>query len=217
MTDLKKNLEKINQSSDSLKKLREINSGIKHFHEHTHILHDIRTFLGEKDVNFVEIGSYLGSSACLMLGHDLNTNVTCIDPLHLHFPGFEDQEAALRYNLDSNNPYSRDYKIYKNLSTDSSVLDSLEDADILHIDGNHTYDVVTQDFDLYKDKVRSGGFILFDDYHDYKYSPEVKPAVDHIVSNLDLSKFEDIGCLDNHHKLPTEANSTYSNYILHRI
>lgn len=219
MNDIKNILEKINESSESLKKLREINATIneRKFHEHTHILYDIRTFLGEKDVNFVEIGSYVGSSACLMLGHPYNTSVTCIDPLSLkadHYIGGKDQEATLRDNLNSMNPYKRTYTIHKNLSWNTEVVNGISNIDILHIDGDHSYNAVIKDFDLYNSKVRSGGFILFDDYHDYKNSPEVKPAVDNIVSNLNLSEYQVIGCLRNFHQIETESLSSYSNFIL---
>ena len=219
MNNIKDLLEKINQSSESLKKLREINGIIseRKFHEHTHILYDIRTFLGEKDVNFVEIGSYVGSSACLMLSHPYKTSVTCIDPLSLnpsHYLGDKNQETTLRDNLNSINPYKRTYTIHKNLSWNTEVMNSISNIDILHIDGDHSYNGVIKDFDLYNSKVRSGGFILFDDYHDKKHSPEVKPAVDNIVSNLNLSEYQVIGCLRNFHQIETESPSSYSNFIL---
>jgi len=221
MNNTKSLLEEINQASDSLEKLREINSTIheRKFHEHTHVLYDIRTFLGLEHVNFVEIGSYVGSSACLMLSHTYETSVTCIDPLSLessHYQGGKDQETTLRHNLKKLNPHNRKYTIHKSLSWKKDVVDSVADVDILHIDGDHGYNSVIKDFDLYKDKVCSGGFIIFDDYHDYTYSPEVKPAVDDIVSNLDLNEYEVVGCLNNFHKIETEFPSNYSNFILRK-
>ena len=57
----------------------------KHFHEFTHILYDIRTLLGNKsNINYLEIGSYIGSSASLVLRHPFLTKVYCIDPLNLN-------------------------------------------------------------------------------------------------------------------------------------
>ena len=90
MKETKLKLEQINKESDSLEQLNKVNSKIKHFHTDTHILYDIRTFLGQLPKHYVEIGSYTGSSACLMLQHRFNTHVTCIDPLNLpasHFNG----------------------------------------------------------------------------------------------------------------------------------
>jgi predicted O-methyltransferase YrrM len=222
MNKIKDLLEKINQSSESLKKLREINEmiGERKFHEHTHILYDIRTFLGEKDVNFVEIGSYVGSSACLMLGHPYNTSVTCIDPLSLeasHYIGDKDQEATLRDNLNSMNPYERTYTIHKNLSWNTEVINSISNIDILHIDGDHSYNAVIKDYTLYKDKVNTGGFIVFDDYHDHKSSPEVKLAVDKIISEIDSKEYEVIGSLNKFHEIKSQHSFVYSNFILQKI
>jgi len=47
MIDIKHKLEQINECSNSLERLRLSNSSINErlFHEHTHILYDIRTFL----------------------------------------------------------------------------------------------------------------------------------------------------------------------------
>jgi hypothetical protein len=40
-----------------------------------------------------------------------------------------------------------------------------------------------------------GGYIVFDDYNDSEYSPEVKPTVDEIVKNT--SEYEVIGAIEN--------------------
>lgn len=76
----------IQKSGVSLKKLRDVNLKIKErkFHEFTYILHDIRTLLGDEEKNYLEIGSYVGSSASLMLQHEFKTNILCVDPCVLH-------------------------------------------------------------------------------------------------------------------------------------
>lgn len=221
MNSIKHKLEKINEDSDSLDVLKQINSNIteRHFHEHTHILYDIRTFLGKSVKNYVEIGSFVGASACLMLKHKFKTNVTCIDPLDLRHRSFsrtESHHEILLKNMNANNPYNRDFKIFKAFSYDDILIENIHNIDILHIDGNHEYDAVIQDFNLYKDKVNSGGFIVFDDYHDYKNCPQVNPAVNEIVSNINLTEYEVVGCLNNFHKIPTESKHTYSNFIIRK-
>ena len=72
----------------------------------------------------------------------------------------------------------------------------ISQIDILYIDGEHSYPSVIQDFNAYKDLVCKGGYIVFDDYHDYEYSPQVKHAVDYIISSLS-NEFEVIGCIKN--------------------
>lgn len=77
------------------------------------------------------------------------------------------------------------------------LIDNNFKTDILFIDGDHSYDGVIQDFDNYEKFVNSGGYIIFDDYMDKKNSPEVKKAVDYIVTTIDKKKYEIIGCLKN--------------------
>ena len=168
MKNVKEKLHEINQNSSSLSILREINRSIteRNFHEHTHILYDLRTFLGESKKNYVEIGSYVGSSASLILRHSFKTSVVCIDPCVLnksHYNGTDNQYNTICKNLKNNNPHNRDFKLFKNFSYDQLPVDSIDSIDILHIDGNHSYNAVIKDYTLYKDKVNAGGFIVFDD------------------------------------------------------
>jgi hypothetical protein len=58
------------------------------------------------------------------------------------------------------------------------VLDLKPETLTLHIDGGHLGRNVLLDFLLYAPTVISGGFVVFDDYADHQYSPEVGPAVD---------------------------------------
>ena len=84
--------EHLNNSRESLDLLRDINKNInlKHFHEWTHILYGIRTMLGSEIKTYMEIGSYVGSSASLVLRNPFPTNIICIDPCSLppsHYGG----------------------------------------------------------------------------------------------------------------------------------
>ena len=47
----------------------------------------------------------------------------------------------------------------------------------------------------YNEFVNNNGFIIFDDYNDSVYSPQVKNAVQDIVKNIDTNKYEIIGDL----------------------
>lgn len=222
MNNIKEKLQEINRSSDSLKILRVINDNIpeRNFHEHTHILYDLRTFLNDSNKKYVEIGSYVGSSASLILRHTFNTSVVCIDPCVLdksHYNGTDNQYNTICKNLKNNNPHNRDFKLFKNFSYDQLPVDSIDSIDILHIDGDHAYDAVVQDYNLYIDKVNPGGFIVFDDYHDRWHSPEVNPAVDFIVSQINTDQYDVIGCMDNYHKIHNERHPiSYSNFIIYK-
>lgn len=206
MTDIHTQFEYLNNSQESLNILRSINksSNLKHFHEWTHILYGIRTLLGPVNKTYMEIGSYIGSSASLIARNPLSSNIICIDPCNLppsHYGGSNSQDETLLQNIKSNNIYNHNITLYTKYSNDPSLLKYFKDThtkvDILFIDGAHDYNSVLNDWNNYNDFVNSGGYIVFDDYNDYKYSPEVKPAVDEIMKNIDINKYEIIGCPKN--------------------
>ena len=214
---MKTKLSNIQHNIKSLTVLKDVNKSITehNFHEHTYILYDIRTLLGENEKTYLEIGSYIGSSASLILQHPFKTKLICIDPCRLnksHYLGDLNQYSTLEKNLQNNNKNNYNFKIEKNFSTDVNLLTKFKDnkleIDILFIDGGHRYNDVVQDWNNYKDFVNPGGFIVFDDYCDKTYSPEVKSAVDDIVKNLNTGVYEIIGTLDNIHKLDHD-NITY--------
>ncbi len=194
-------LDEIRRSS-SLSILREIQQSIpeRSFHLFNHILFDIRTVIGDTRCTYLEIGSYCGASALLMLAHPMKTEVICIDPLNLppaHFGGTKSQDETLYDNLSKLGKH-HDFEIIKSTSQDSHIVEALYrqnvSIDILFIDGDHGYGAVISDFQIYEPLVASGGYIVFDDYHDCHYSPEVHHAVNALVARLrDDFRFEIIG------------------------
>jgi hypothetical protein len=78
----------------------------------------------------------------------------------------------------------------------SKILGYTDKIDILFIDGDHSLDGVLNDFNLYKDLVNVGGYIVFDDYYDDVHSPDVKKALDEIILP-NLVDFEIIGTFVN--------------------
>lgn len=200
----------LQKTSNSLEILRKVNKNIpeRNFHEFTHILHDIRTLLGDEEKTYLEIGSYVGSSASLMLQHEFKTNILCVDPCVLpssHYNGSLSQSETLQKNIANNNIHDYKVEIFRQYSTDTTLLNKLKQGntkiDILFIDGDHSRKGVINDWNNFKDFVNPGGFICFDDYYDDIYSPEVRPAVDFIAQQLDTDKYEAIGSIENVHKL----------------
>ena len=160
--------------------------------------------MGVENKTYMEIGSYIGSSASLISRNPYPTNIICIDPCNLapsHYGGSKNQEETLLNNIKNNNIYNYKIRLYKKYSNDVTLLKHFKDTntkvDILFIDGAHDYNGVISDWKNYNDFVNSGGYIIFDDYNDHKYSPEVKPAVDEIMKNIDTSKYEIIGSPKN--------------------
>jgi predicted O-methyltransferase YrrM len=213
------------KNSDSLKIIELVNKQLKNFnktsrifHNFTSILYDIRTILGDGEKTYLEIGTMSGSSAGLILQHEYKTNVFCVDPCIDTIP---DMYNTIKNNLEHLNVNNNNITIFKNYSQDISLLQKLKEQeikiDILFIDGDHKYDAVVRDFNNYKEFVNSNGYIIFDDYHDAQFSPEVKPAVDFLVKNLDSTEFEIVGALENHHNIYDKKKFPYINeFILYK-
>jgi predicted O-methyltransferase YrrM len=163
-------------------------------HHHFHVLYDIGR-LFEGDITYVEIGCMHGRSASLMM-HRPKTNIISIDigtPI--------DKEVATK-NIQRFNKHKNGYSYIKGDSQDRATIKALADMlgekhiDILFIDGSHRFQDVVNDFVNYSDVVGDGGFIVFDDYHDDKFSPEVKKALNHIVAEMS-GGYDIIGTLPN--------------------
>ena len=156
----------------------------KTFHQDYHFLYDLRTLLGPEKKAYLEIGVYNGGSLALMLQHPYDTELHGVDPLDL--PDMPDQADLTFANIEAFNTRGRAVTIHRARSEDPQLFRRLDGLviDLLFIDGDHRGPSVIRDFELYTPLVAPGGFVLFDDYIDPEYSPEVRPAVDHIVEGL---------------------------------
>lgn len=163
----------------------------------------------DREAVYVEIGSYVGHSASLILHHNYPTKVYCIDPCILpkrHYYGKNSQEQTIIDNLSK---AGKSYHLLKGFSEDQRIIrklhEEIDGIDILFIDGDHRYQAVINDFVNYEDKVRRGGFIIFDDYWDSNYSPDVRLAVNDIVKYIRQKKlpYQIIGTPLNTMRAPT--------------
>lgn len=133
----------------------------------------------EDDSLFVEIGSFKGRSAAFMAVEIANSGkrirFDCIDPMKLtshyvqsaadhpvEFSGYSEEDFHNRLKL---------VKDYYNLiampSEEAVKLYQDGTIDFLLIDGDHTYEAVKRDIELWLPKMRSGGLIAGDDaYHE---------------------------------------------------
>jgi predicted O-methyltransferase YrrM len=165
------------------------------FHHHFHILWDIRNMIDKEEINYLEIGTHSGGSACLMLRHPKKTNVFGMD-----------LEESIRHEAVYSNV--KKFKIKNNnfeyfignsrsLEVINSIRSKVGNVDMLFIDGEHSINAVIDDFLNYKDLVNCGGYIIFDDYNDAGYNPIVKHAVDMIVNEYLFDEYEVLGFIYN--------------------
>ena len=182
-------------TKESLDLVKKITQKIPSFHHHYHVLYDISNILEKEIINYVEIGAYAGASAALML-HNSKVNVISIDignpikqeDVHKNISIFFDCDNKKRFDYIEGSSHAEETKI--------KLLNKIKEIDILFIDGDHSYDSVIKDFEMYSDLVSKNGYIIFDDYC-CTVCVHVRPSVDFIVSNLKKNEFEVIGSLPN--------------------
>jgi hypothetical protein len=143
------------------------------FHDHVRLLGYLCALLEGLPGDVVEIGVWKGKSLVLMneiCNHE--RRVIGIDPFELpnQFEEFSHYKKTLL-------PDAHVLRGYSELCAERFYA-LLPKVALLHIDGGHHGRHVLLDFLLYSPSVVPGGFIVFDDYGDFQYSPEVGPAVD---------------------------------------
>ena len=134
----------------------------------------------------VEIGSYRGRSAAYMaaaLKPDSNIKIFCID---LWANANQEKFVSTANDLEMLKNYLVSLDLYKFITTIRS--DSIEASkdwklpiDLLFIDGNHSYEGVSGDYQAWYPHVKRGGVIAFHDYHEINWQG-VRTFVDETAS-----------------------------------
>jgi predicted O-methyltransferase YrrM len=148
--------------------------------------------LGPDPKTFFEIGTFNAGTLCFLMLHPYATKLYSIDP----YTDCDVKEALK--NIELHNLYHKNFLLFNGKSVENftEVKKYVQQIDILFIDGNQTYFSVIKDFNTYEPMVSPLGFIIIDDYNNHIYCPEVKPAIDTIISKLDPNKYNIIGCVD---------------------
>jgi len=160
--------------------------------------------IGGDHLRLLEIGTLFGVNVIAI--HDSascffrRVSLTLIDPLDGYY-GAENVDAntglcvtrdILQRNLDRLMIPPTDYRIIQEYSTSPAAAEraSQQNYNLLFIDGDHTYEGVKKDFELYSRLLEHGGYLVFDDYQAPSW-PGVQQAVDESVLNSPL--YEHIG------------------------
>jgi hypothetical protein len=143
------------------------------FHSDVKLLGYLAIALRGQAGDLLEIGVWKGKSLSFMHrlagGHALAIGV---DPLELE--GQEKEIAVFKKKIFPNAHIVRSYSEY----AVEQVLALSRSFKLIHIDGSHLARNVWLDFLAYERFLLPGGYLVFDDYNDAQYSPEVGPAVD---------------------------------------
>jgi predicted O-methyltransferase YrrM len=142
---------------------------------------------GTSNMTMIEIGCYTGESTSFWCNHFLK--VFAIDPW-IDGKGYDDKDIAsikmsnfVEAEFDSRLKKFDNFEKIKNFSY--NVVDKFEDEsiDFIYIDGEHTYEGVKRDIELYQPKIKKGGYIAGHDYKP-KWTGVIK-AVDEVLGTPD--------------------------------
>jgi len=145
--------------------------------------------------NIMEIGTYLGGNFYVMckLSNPVGLKISLDCPL------YQDQEVQLKLN-DSYRKMRSFAEDVHLVHTDSHLIDTKNQIisilgdkklDFLFIDGDHTYEGVKQDFEMYSPFVKKGGYIAFHDINDTEFHRQLKCDVAKFWNELNCkNKFE---------------------------
>ena len=159
----------------------------------------IAAYVGQEGLRGMEIGALFGVNICclkeLASPYCKSFHLTVVDPLEGYY-------AKQPHDILVDEPINEEI-FWKNIgryckkSEVRLIKKYTYDMDARNfgkrtfnyvlIDGDHTYDGVKVDFELIKDFVEPGGYILFDDYNT-KHWPDVKTYVDEAVLTDDNYK-----------------------------
>lgn len=131
-----------------------------YFHEHEpHWRRHLAPLIGRPDTMALEIGSFEGRSAIWMLENILTVpgcRITCLDIFH-------DWEPAFDHNIDIS---GQGHRVRKLKGRSENLLWTLQDErfDLIYVDGHHGAMNVLLDTMQAWTMLKSGGFLILDDY-----------------------------------------------------
>jgi predicted O-methyltransferase YrrM len=170
--------------------------------DYLHGLYLLKKSMGDDCKVYVETGTLFGGSLCLVMQDSLPCTFVGIDLFDGYYgkkldPGtnMPVSLASTRENVDQLNVHKHDFFLIKGSSYENETVLKFKclklSIDLLLIDGDHSYQGVTRNFEAYKHFVNPGGFIVFDNYGEPNTWEEVAEAVSDI--NFENNDFERIG------------------------
>jgi predicted O-methyltransferase YrrM len=135
-------------------------------------------------LTMVEIGSYAGTSAEMFLRSGKVDHLSCVDAWTT---GYDDNDVASSSDMDAaEKEFDAKVSPYRNItklkmwSQDAAAKFEDGSLDLVYIDGEHTYEGVKRDIELFLPKIKPGGIISGHDYYRYDWACVVD-AVDEML------------------------------------
>ena len=162
---------------------------------------ELTEFLFDKNLyNIMEIGSKNGGTFYIFSKLATGKKISLDLPGGIHGGWVLNEHPYLGNVADKRNKWFEDnfddvYMILADSHTQNafSIVESHLDGellDFLMIDGDHTYEGVKQDYEMYKQLVKPGGYIAFHDVNDTEYHRRRDVYVSKLWKELDGEKIE---------------------------
>jgi predicted O-methyltransferase YrrM len=120
--------------------------------------------------SFVELGAWLGKSSAYLCDKAHGINVTIVDSFKGTAEYIDSYYKLAKtkdiYKLFLENMGERKFKAIKATSKTAAKKFANESLDVVFIDLDHSYEAVKEDIKLWLPKVKKGGYIAGDDYHE---------------------------------------------------
>lgn len=152
-------------------------------------------FAGQKDLTFLEIGSFEGRSALWLLEHiltDPSSSLVCVD----HWDGFacsaskgyEVKNCQERF-IENISEHKDRVRVLRAKSAIALAMLKEEEClfDFIYIDGSHVEEDVFLDAVMAWPLLRFGGTILFDDYGEAQVARAISRFRNSVAGSLKLS------------------------------
>lgn len=158
----------------------------------------LSNLIRDNDIHtFVEVGTAEGNniSNILDLLPEYKLEVWCVDPYE-YYDEYKDDPKAKPSIIQWRHETARDtiFELdnvhhVRKYSEDAAPLFERRSIDMAFLDGNHTYEYVKQDINIWWPKVRAGGLLSG---HDYKRKPwiGVIPAVNEFLDESDIELYD---------------------------
>jgi len=142
----------------------------------------------DKPLKILEIGTYHGANTCSLLkthATHRQSEIHCVDPWYDYegYNEYKDKQASnystfIRNISCLSSEELNKIHIHRELSENCSTRFCDQSFDIIYIDGNHEVKYVLEDAIMSFNKVKKGGWIIFDDVQD----PEVQKGMQLFLS-----------------------------------
>ena len=153
-----------------------------------------------------EIGVKQGKFSKVLLNGWHDCKMHLIDPWEvqdksIYDENVHDYQSDYNKTIDTLKDFSHRYEIIRQYSNDAHSHFAKNSLDFIYIDGNHSYEGVKSDLELFYPKLKYGGVMMGDDYHVHDvekifgFNFGVKKAVDEfcleIKNNISLNYYGD--------------------------